>query len=166
MHSQNKKHVHHILARMTYFIEKGSGISSKFEDYISKKIKKPFEIEHIWGDDFDQHKDEYDNKNDFESDRQLLGNLILLPRGFNQSLSNKPYKDKLEVYYSQNLLASSLNEKCYKNNPSFLTFIKNSNLPFEPHKEYKFEDLEKRQILYKEICERVWNLERFEDIIR
>ena len=47
LHSQNKKKIHNLLARMTYFIENKSNITSNFENYISREIKKPFEVEYI-----------------------------------------------------------------------------------------------------------------------
>lgn len=165
LHTQNKRRVHHILARMTYHIEKGSGIESDFETFISREIKKPFEIEHIWGKKFEQHSDEFSDEKGFLEYRQYIGNLVLIPRGFNQSLGADTYENKVEAYFGQNLLAKSLNKLAYKKNPSFKSFIKESNLPFRPHTEFKKEDLDTRQELYREICERIWSLDRFDRIL-
>ncbi len=161
----NKRFVKPLLARMTYHIEKKSMKESNYENYISREIKKPFEIEHIWGNNYDQHKDEFLSEDEFLDYRQNFGNLILIPRGFNQSLGADTYENKVKAYFGQNLLAQSLNHLCYKNNPSFLSFIKDSKLLFQPHLEFKKEDLDKRQELYRGICEKIWDPIRFNESI-
>jgi hypothetical protein len=40
-----------------------------------------------------------------------------------------------------------------------LRFVQESGLPFEPHKEFKKADLEKRGALYQQLAERIWNPE-------
>ena len=71
------------------------GKSSNYVSYHNPKGKQ-FEIEHIWGDKFDEHRDEFDQKNDFQKWRNSIGALILLPNGTNQAFSSDKYKDKLE----------------------------------------------------------------------
>ena len=164
LHSQNRRFVHNLLSRMTYFIEKESKIVSNFETYVSRQIEKPYEIEHIWGKKYEQHKDEFIIEEEFLDYRQFFGNLILLPKGFNQSLGADTYDVKVKAYFGQNLLAKSLNELCYEKNPSFKTFLKESGLPFKPNKSFKKEDLDTRQQLYKKLCEYIWNPSRLKDI--
>lgn len=158
----NRHAVHYLLARMTYHIEQQSGIESSFEAYISREIKKPFEIEHIWSNQYEQHWDEFFTEATFCDYRNRLGGLLLLPRGFNQSLSDDSYEQKLTAYFGQNLLARSLNPQCYQNNPSFLTYVRRSGLPFEPHTQFRKADLDARQSLYRMICEEIWNPVRLE----
>lgn len=162
LHQQNRRYVHHLLARITYHIERESGIESNFQNYISRSIKKPFEIEHIWADKYERFQDQFETPEAFSEYRNRLGGLVLLPRGFNQSLGANEYKDKVKHYYGQNLLAKSLNEQCYQNNPSFKQYIDRSHLPFEPYPEqFNKEDLDSRQDLYYEICKEIWNLDIF-----
>ena len=157
LHSQNKKKIHNLLARITYFIENKSNYASNFEKYISKEINKPFEVEHIWSIKYDDHKDEFITEEEFLTYRQNFGNFILLPKDFNQSFGADPYEKKVVEYFGQNFLAKSLNKACYDKNPSFLKFIKESGLPFKPHENFKKKDLDTRQELYRQICDYIWN---------
>ena len=158
----SKRYIQHILARITRHIEEQSGVESSFVTYVSREIKKPFEIEHIWADKYERHTDEFSTEEEFAEYRNRIGGLLLLPRGFNQSFGDKPYAEKLEAYFGQNLLAKSLNEQCYRNNPSFLNYANRSGLPFRPYQTFKKADLDARQELYRLICEEIWSPSRFD----
>ncbi len=162
LHRQNRYQVHYLLARITRHIEECSGVPSSFATYVDRTLKKPFEIEHLWADNFERHRDEFDSAYDFAEYRNRIGGLVLLPRGFNQSLGGDSYEKKVQAYFGQNLLAKSLNEQCYQNNPSFLAYVKQGGLPFKPHAEFKKADLDERQDLYRRICEEIWSPDRFE----
>lgn len=92
LHTQNKRFIHFLLARITRYIEERCGISSSFEGYVDSEISKPFEVEHIWSDKFEEYKDEFEQRDEWEEYRNLIGALILLPRGFNQSYGDLPYE--------------------------------------------------------------------------
>jgi uncharacterized protein with ParB-like and HNH nuclease domain len=158
----SKRYIHYILARITQHIEEQCGVVSSFEAYVSRDMKKPFEIEHIWADKYERHTDEFASEQEFAQYRNRIGGLVLLPRGFNQSLNDDTYEKKVKAYFGQNLLAKSLNEQCYQNNPAFLAYIVESNLPFKPHSQFKKADLEARQELYWHICEEIWNPARLD----
>jgi len=161
MHGQNKAFVKYILSRMTSYLEQKIGLNSSFEKYYNSPGSKPYEIEHIWADKFNEHRDEFDQEIDFEEYRNRFGALILLPSGTNQSFSDKPYKEKLKHYIRENTLAQSLNEQYYQNNPNFISMKNSLNLSFKPHTEFKKEDISERQNLYKEICQSIWGNECF-----
>lgn len=165
LHSQNKKKIHNLLARMTYFIEDKSNIVTEFEKFVSREIKKPFEVEHIWSIKYDEHKAEFKTKEEFLAYRQNFGNLVLLPKDFNQSFGADPYNKKILEYFGQNILAKSLNKNCYDKNPSFLIFLKESGLPFKAHDKFEKIDLDTRQALYQKICEYIWNPEILDNIL-
>jgi len=90
-----------------------------------------------------------------------------LPKIINASYSDNPYGNdepnpknlelKRDLYYSQNLLAQSLNEETYKNNPGFKRLVQESGLPFRSHNEFKKSDLDERQKLYIKLAEMIWN---------
>lgn len=162
LHQQNRWRVHYILARMTHHIERECGMESSFETYVSRKIQKPFEVEHIWANKYERHSHEFGSPLDFTSYRNHIGGLLLLPRGFNQSLNDAPYEEKLPHYYAQNLLARSLNTQCYQRNPNFRAYLGRSGIPFQPHEHFTREDLDTRQELYRHICEQIWHPDRFE----
>jgi len=157
LHQQNRRHIHYLLARITYHIEKMSGEPTDFVKYITKDVKRPYEIEHLWADKYERYTDEFDSAQEFSQMRNYFGGLILLPRGFNQSLGDDTYQSKVKHYIKDNLLAQSLNPHCYEKNPSFLHYIQESGLPFESFEDFKKSDLEKRQNLYKKIGQEVWN---------
>lgn len=161
LHQQNQRLIHHLLARMTYFIEQGSGHSSSFVDYVSRTVKKPFEIEHLWANKPERHTDEFQHPRDFAQYRNRIGGLVLLPRGFNQSLGDLPYEEKLGPYYGQNYLLKTLCPSFYEHNPSFIAFAGQTGLPFRAHTHFKKADLDERQRLYAEICDQVWSPIRF-----
>lgn len=149
----------HILARITHYIEKWSWLNTKFYEYVDRGIKNPYDIEHIWADHFERHEDEFSNNDDFQATRNKFWDLILLPQDKNRSFNNNEYEEKLEMYFWENLLAKSLHENCYKNNPHFLKFKSDNNLEFKEFKTFKKDDINNRQNLYKEICKKIWNID-------
>jgi len=162
VHQQNHRFIRHMLARMTYHIEQQSGVESSFASHISRSIRKPFEIEHIWANKYKRHQDEFEYPQDFAEYRNRIGGLILLPRGFNQSLGDDTYASKVKAYFGRNMLAQTLNEQCYQRNPSFLAYLERSGLPFRPHSQFKKADLDARQELYRQICEEIWSPAQFD----
>lgn len=157
LHQQNRRNLKRILARITDFVEQSSGQQSRYLEYMTENRKKRYDIEHIWADKFGRHRDEFSHPNDFQDYRNHIGDLLLLPRSFNESYGDLPYEKKLEHYNSQNLLARSLHPQCYKRNPGFIKFINDKKLLFNPHKEFKKKDLDERGELYREIANIIWN---------
>ncbi|MBC6427729.1 MAG: DUF262 domain-containing protein [Cellvibrionales bacterium] len=158
LHGQNRRFVKYLLARITAFIERQSGEPTTFATYFDNSDGKPFEIEHIWADKFSEHR-EFNQKHEFDEYRNRIGGLILLPRGTNQSYGAKPYEEKLQHYAQANLLAKSLCELTYKNNPNFTTMYERLGLNFKPHAQFKKQGLIKRQLLYRSIAEQIWSAE-------
>jgi uncharacterized protein with ParB-like and HNH nuclease domain len=156
LHGQNKRFVKFLLSRMSSFIDQASGKNESFETYYESPNGKPFEVEHIWANKFEEHSDEFEQTGDFDKYRNRLGALILLPKGSNQSYGAKPYEKKLPHYIKENLLAQSLCELTYVSNPNFTKTMKEMNLPFKAHREFKKTDIQSRQALYKAICEIIW----------
>ena len=165
LHQQNRNPIQQILARITDHIERQSGMPSRFAEYVAEG-KNRYEIEHIWADHFERHRDEFQHEADFAEYRNRIGGLLLLPKSFNASYGDLPYKDKLEHYYGQNLLPQSLHQKCYSRNPGFINYIERSGLPFRPHPEFKREDLDARQSLHQRIAEEIWNPDLLEQEAR
>ena len=156
LNGQNGKFVKFLLARLTGFIEQQSGAPTNFSTYMSDSGSKPFEIEHIWANKFDEHLDEFTQENDFSGYRNRFGALVLLPRGTNQSFNAMTYVDKVEHYRKVNLWAQSLHEDTYRNNPNFLNMVKSYGLSFRPHKSFMKSDIDERQKLSESICKVIW----------
>ena len=160
---KNRRHVSYLLARMTAWIEEKSQMNTSFLTYIERQ-GQPFEIEHIWANNFQPHMDEYSSEADFRDNRNYFGGLVLLPKGRNASFGADPYEEKLKYYVEENLLAASLHPNKYGKNPGFRKFRERSGLPFKAHPQFKKTDLLERQDLYRQICEQIWNPDRLEAI--
>jgi uncharacterized protein with ParB-like and HNH nuclease domain len=159
LHGQNAWFIKFLLSRITSYLEKSAGISTSFEKYYHSPGAKPYEIEHIWADEFETHQDEIEQKTDFNLIRNSLGGLILLPRGTNQSFGKKAYSEKVQHYLKENLFAQSLCEATYHSNPNFLKMKEAMEFPFKPHPQFKRLDIAERQELLKIICKKIWSWE-------
>lgn len=156
MHGMNRYFVKFLLARITGFIEQQSGATTSFSTYFVNAGKKPYEVEHIWADKFDEHRDEFDQQYEFDEYRSRIGDLVLLPQGTNQSYGALPYEQKLEHYLRENLLVKSLHPKTYERNPNFLGMATKVGLKFKAHRSFKKLDIDERQALIQSICEVIW----------
>ena len=157
LHQQNSRMIHNLLARMTEYLEVRAGCPSRYSDYIQRGGKNGYELEHILANHYERYQDEFDTETDFGWYRNRIGGLLLLPKSFNASFGDKSYLEKREHYYGQNLLAQSLVERTYSNNPRFIEFKEKSGLPFRPHAEFRRTDLEARQNLYRQLADTIWN---------
>ena len=165
LHSMNGPQVHRLLARMTDFVETRSGLPSHYSEY-AQRGRKEYEIEHIWADHWEHHKEEFAHSSEFADYRNRIGGLLILPKSFNASLGDMPYVEKRRHYVSQNLLARSLHEQAYDHNPGFRKFIDESGLPFKSHADFKKQDLDSRQDLYRGLAEKIWDPERLTEEVR
>ena len=159
LHGMNGRQIHRLLARITDYIETSSGRQSRYSEYIKRHGKNGYEVEHIWANHPERHKDEFEHPSDFAEYRNRIGGLLLLPKSFNASYGDKPYAKKREHYYGQNLLAQSLHERAYDHDPGFRRFLEESGLSFRAHDEFKKADLDARQELYSKLAEQIWNTE-------
>ena len=156
VHQQNRAYLRRVLARMTDYVETASGCPPSYLKFVSRAQPR-YEIEHIWANHPERHKDEFDHPIDFAEVRNRIGGLLLLPKSFNASYGNLPYEKKLPHYNTQNLLARSLHPMAYEHNPGFVQFIQRSGLPFRPHEQFKRTEIETRGKLYLQLAERIWN---------
>lgn len=164
---RNTPRVRYLLARMTDYIETSSdpNCPSHYHEYIR------YEVEHIWADQYKDHghedSNEFENEQDFSAYRNRIGGLLLLPGPTNRRYGKLPYTKKRGHYIKENLLAQSLHEGAYQRTPfkDFNDeFKKNSGLEFQPHTEFKRDDLNKRQALYRELCKQIWNPEKLREM--
>jgi hypothetical protein len=157
-----KRYMLHQLARITHFVEEQSGRDTKFDVYVNRSIKNPYDIEHIMVDHYDRYTDQFDSEEEFQRTRNMFGNLVILPQDINRSLNDSDYSKKLPKYFGQNLLASSLNENCYQNNPNFLRFTASYDLKFNFHADFTKETIKERQNLYVELSKLIWNTDNLQ----
>lgn len=149
----NKPDIYYFLARFTSWLE--GETSAK---YFVRRTSDPFEVEHIWANKFERHQDEFQNEFEFDEHRNKLGDLLLLPKSFNASYGALPFSEKVDLYFGQNLLAQTLSEKTYANNPNFLSKMKEQSLPFKAYapNEFNKNAIVERQNLYMFLAKCIW----------
>lgn len=156
LHGQNGRFVKYLLSRLSGYVDELAGVNTDFATYFHAANGKPYEIEHLWANNFDNHRDEFEQLNDFNDARNSIGALVLLPRGTNQSYSDKPYADKISHYIKENLLVKSLHPLAYQNNPNFNKLCVSNGLPFQAHPTMKTADIKERCNLYRQLAEQIW----------
>lgn len=149
LNQQNGRKLRVLLSLITEIVAR----NSEEPDYMLNK--KDIEIEHIWSNHYEKHKDEFSNEAEFSNVRNNIGDLLVLPKSFNAAYGADPYDKKIEHYLEQNILAKSLNELKYKRNPGFLKFVEESGLAFKSYPQFKRSSILERAELYKNILE--WN---------
>jgi Protein of unknown function DUF262/Protein of unknown function (DUF1524) len=157
LHGGNGRQVRRILARFTSFLEEQSGLPSHLTEYVQRRGKSGYEVEHIWANHPERHKDEFEHAADFQDYRNRIGGLLLLPKSFNTSYGDLPYDEKRRHYRGQNILAQSLCADTYDHNPGFKRFLQNAGLNFQPHDKFKKAEIEERSRLYQKLAETIWN---------
>lgn len=156
-----KKYIKHLLARITGFIEESIDMPNNYTNYIDIYAKNPYEVEHITCDHFEWFQDTYTSEEEFKVFRNNIGDLVLLPKSINASLSDEKYSYKVKKYCSNegNILAASLGSITYQNNPRFIKFKNENNLNFEAYDKFEKNEIIKRRELYKSIVNKIWNIE-------
>lgn len=162
LHHTNYRQVRHVLARLTLWLDEECGVATHFDDLISEGKGKAFEIEHVWANKYGQFTSQASTPQEFEQARNRLGGLLLLQRGINQSLADKPYEAKRDAYgmHSHNLLARSLHPLAYTSNPAFTQLIARTGLGFRAIDVFDRAAQDERQELYLRLAEWVWNPSR------
>lgn len=150
LNQQNRRKIRVLLALITAIV----GYGSKEPQYVLNN-EEAQEVEHIWSNHFDEHP-EFRSEDEFQTARNNIGALLILPKSFNSSYGDDPYEEKIKQYFSQNILAQSLNKLKYINNPGFTQFINESKLPFEPYDAFESDSIAERAELYKQILRYNW----------
>jgi len=158
LHQQNRKQLHRILARIADYVEVQSGGHSTYLQMTNGSSVK-YEVEHIWANHPERHAAEFGHPSEFADHRNLIGDLLLLPKKFNASYGDMPFEEKVNHYNAQNLLARSLHPQCYENNPGFLQFLRRTGLPFRPYEKFSAQSIVERGELYQQLAQQIWNPE-------
>lgn len=156
----------HLLARLAAHLEEHLELTNRvgFPDYVSRlKGAKTFDVEHIVtakpGVVIGKDAAGAELMTDAATAnwRDGIGSLILLQRGRNRSLQDKGYLEKLVVYATENVLALSLTEPFYQNNPNITKFIETTKAPLLAVSSFSEEASNARADIYTWIAARIWD---------
>ncbi|MFG1949331.1 DUF262 domain-containing protein [Nonomuraea sp. NPDC048826] len=158
----NRGQVKYLLARLTAFVQKGCGQRGEVADYLSDTL--PHQIEHLFANKPERHRDEIPDALRFRSLRNQLGGLVLLPDKDNASLGAMPYDEKIKLYGRQNVLVGVLGQEYHQRFPALREFTKAHKVEGFMHsfgaKTPMATIVQKRQELYLRLCSRIWSFDR------
>jgi uncharacterized protein with ParB-like and HNH nuclease domain len=159
----SRRYIYHLLARLTEATETGAGRAGAFDKLVSREVKNPFDIEHIWPNDFEAVKDHFASEAEFVEWRNHVASLLLLPADVNRSLQDKPFAQKRPHYAKQNFYAASLDASAYQHQPQFQQFAEKQQLPFVACEQFSKEDHLARRKLVAALVELVWSPQRLKE---
>ena len=162
----SRRYIYHLLARLTSYIEKESGKSDLFDKYVDRRTKNPCDIEHICANDYTPYQEMFPSIEEFQSWRNHVAGLLLLPEDVNRSLQDKPFDYKAPHYAKHNLYAGSLTASAYQHETRFKEFYTKNKLPFKPFEKFgKKEQLERRELI-RALVDQVWSPERLKELLK
>lgn len=159
----SRRYIFHLLARITAFTEAGSGRADSFDKYIDREVKNPFDIEHIWADNFLTYKSEFLTDHEFREWRNQVASLLLLPADVNRSLQDKSFVEKVPHYAKQNFYAASFDKSAYQHQPQFESFRNRNSLPFKAFDSFGKAEQRERRELISALVNLVWAPERVKE---
>ncbi|SAK51970.1 hypothetical protein AWB82_01620 [Caballeronia glebae] len=159
----SRRYIVHLLARLTAATEAGAGRTESFDKLVNREVKNPFDIEHIWADDFEAVKGHFADEQEFQEWRDHVASLLLLPADVNRSLQAKPFAGKRAHYAKQNFYAASLDASAYLHQPQFQQFAAVHHLPFKAFDQFTKKEQQARRDLVAALMEHVWSPKRLRE---
>lgn len=161
----SRRYIYHFIARLTSYVEVQSGMPDLFDKYVDRTSSNSCDIEHIIADNYHLYQSEFSSNEEFQSWRNHVVNLLLLPADVNRSYQDKTFEEKAPHYATQNLYAASLTENTYHHKPRFLAFRDNFKLPFKSFNSFGQNEHKERYQLVKDLADLVWSHDRLEKIL-
>ena len=150
LNQQNRWRLTVMLSLITEIV----AINSNQPDY---PLNHPnIEIEHIWADHFEEHMNEIQDRAEFVTVRNSIGDLLVLPKSFNASYGDNSFEQKVQHYIEQNVLAQTLHPNKYSNNPGFKAYMNRTGIPFKAYDSFTRESIMERTGLYRAILMENW----------
>lgn len=159
----SRRYIAHLLARLTAITETGAGRTESFDKLVNRQAKNPFDIEHIWADDFEAVASYFANEQEFQEWRNHVASLLLLPADVNRSLQAKPFAHKRAHYAKQNFYAASLDQSAYLHQPKFQQFAASHQLPFKAFDNFTKQEQRARRELVAALVELQWSPQRLQE---
>ncbi len=154
----------YLLARIACHLEDSFALTNRvgFTTYWQRdRGMKTFDIEHLLKEAFDPAAlptvHGFADSKDYAEARNLFGALALLPRSRNRSLQDNAYRDKLAAYATENVLAQTLCDALYQNNPNVAAYVSASPLVgLAAIADFSMLDIAKRAGVYVAVAQQVW----------
>lgn len=148
--------IRYILAKLTQYIEEeawGNPAHGRLDNYVAKNV----EIEHILSQNPKQElRDSFDKSDEYDDWVKKLGNLTLLEKTINSSISNESYSVKSPGYQNSTfLLTKSLVDKPHV---GVDTQLNRAVADLKQFTEWTSDSIESRQELLSTLALRVWNM--------
>lgn len=159
----SRRYIYHLLARITEATELGAGRTESFDKLVNRELKNPFDIEHIWADNYAAVKTLFATEAEFVEWRNHIASLLLLPADVNRSLQDKPFNNKRAHYAKQNFYAASLDASVYLHQPQFNKFAETYQLPFTAFNQFTKDEQLARRELVATLVEQVWSPKRLQE---
>jgi len=163
----NRKNIHRLLARLTDFVEINCGTSNdRFEQFMARTGRNKFSIEHLLSHDFESNLQHFENEVEYIEWRNKLGALVLLPHTFNASYQDMHWEEKFPLYArpGHNVLAASLTDETYRNNPRLREFNEINELGFRAYtagsNHFGKTEIDERTALYRRLARLCWDPRR------
>lgn len=160
----SRRPMHLMLAQMTDWMMRRCNLPTNLADYLKRKGKGAFEIEHIWANKFDRFADEFTSEAEFQEYRNRIGGLLLLPKSFNASYGAMTYEEKLPHYNGQNIFARTLCPLAYESNPGFKTLNGELGGAFKTYPAFRKAQLDERQEAVRRLAAKIWSAERLQQL--
>lgn len=158
------RYILHLLARFTDYVDVCTGNDSLFDSYVNRKVKNSYDREHVLPDKFEDYSTQFSSKEEFDTFRWKIGNLILLKLDKNRSYQAMKYSEKRELYLTNNIIAQSFHEKSYEKNPKFNAFIKEREYGFKAYPIFGKDQINERQELYQKMAYDIWSSQNLRNI--
>lgn len=162
----SRRYIFHLLARVTAAVDVGAGRHDTFDKLVDRSVRNPYDIEHIWPDDFEAVKDAFEDEWEFLDTRDHAASLLLLPADVNRSLQDKPFVEKRPHYAKQNVYAASLDPSVYTHQPQFAQFRDRHALPFAACEHFSKTEQAGRRKLLAALVDMVWSPARLDEAAR
>jgi len=164
----------HILARIADYLEHAVDRTSKvgFADFVDRtRDSRTFDIEHMIAHSMPEANSDiaktggkpFGSASEFAATRNGIGGLILLPRGRNRSMRAMAYSEKLQRYANENILAQTLTDSFYLNQPNWARFSAETGITSQAEASADAAALARRAEFYLAVASKIWskdNLER------
>ncbi|QDT14609.1 DUF262 domain-containing protein [Alienimonas californiensis] len=153
--SLQKYRLKYLLAKLTQDVEVRAYGETEGTKWLKKYMGKEYEIEHIFPTGAAEAKEEFGPISD-PAVGQRLGNLTLIEKSINASISNKPFSKKRNAYkQSQLLLTRSIAERP---NVGVNTKIDQAVADLKAYEEWNEQTIEHRQRVLTRLAQEVWGV--------